>query len=469
MDDTTNLYLELLKRALTGLLIDDPNAVVRNSNGTIGTVAESRKIGRDHPENALTMIGLQWLENIQACVQTVLRQGIPGDLVETGVWRGGATIFMRALLKAHGDSARRVWVADSFEGVPPPNTEAYPMDGVSHMHEQEHLRVSLEQVQANFAKYDLLDDQVCFLKGWFKDTLPTAPIQQIAVLRLDGDLYESTLDALMHLYPKLSIGGYVIVDDYGALEMCKLAVDNYRSLYGITAPIHQIDWTGAYWRRTGDELAPAPQLFLEDHLDLPARDILTIIQRHLTHHQTYFGIRSLKSPTDWWTYQEIIYEQRPDIIIEIGNYHGASTLALAHLCDAMDHGRMIAVDTNHAQVDSRARQHPRITWLEGDAVAMYAAVRAEIQPHERVLIIEDSAHTYQNTLNVLRTYSPLIPSGGYFIVEDSNIHHGILGADALNPYAAIEAFLAENPNFYADRSAEAYFITWNPKGYLRRR
>ena len=93
----------------------------------------------------------------------------------------------------------------------------------------------------------LLDDQVRFLKGWFKDTLPTAPIAQLAVLRLDGDLYESTWDALTHLYPKLSQGGFVIIDDYNH-ESCQQAVHDYRTQHGVDAPILDIDRIGVYWR-----------------------------------------------------------------------------------------------------------------------------------------------------------------------------------------------------------------------------
>ncbi len=107
----------------------------------------------------------------------------------------------------------------------------------------------MEQVQSNFRAYDLLDDQVVFLKGWFKDTLPTAPIEKLAILRLDGDMYESTMDGLNNLYDKLSPGGFCIVDDYG-LPGCKLAIDDYRKEHGITDVMIQVDWTGWYWRKS---------------------------------------------------------------------------------------------------------------------------------------------------------------------------------------------------------------------------
>jgi O-methyltransferase len=195
------------------------------------------------------MIGMERLANLQECVTDIIRSNVPGDLIETGVWRGGACIFMRAVLEAYGDSSRTVWVADSFQGLPPPNPERYPADTGDRLFEEPFLRVSVEQVKANFGKYGLLDDQVRFLVGWFKDTLPKAPVDRIAVMRLDGDLYESTMDALRALYPKLSVGGYVIIDDYGAMTSCRAAVDEFRHEMGISDEMKRIDWTGVFWQR----------------------------------------------------------------------------------------------------------------------------------------------------------------------------------------------------------------------------
>jgi hypothetical protein len=158
---------------------------------------------------------------------------------------------MRAVLKTHGCTDRTVWVADSFRGLPPPNVEQYPQDRGLDLSQEKFLAVSVEQVRANFRKYGLLDERVRFLQGWFKDTLPTAPIEQLAVMRLDGDLYESTMDALTSLYPKLSIGGYVIIDDYGAVPACAQAVTDFRGRHAIRDEVKRVDWTGAYWRRTG--------------------------------------------------------------------------------------------------------------------------------------------------------------------------------------------------------------------------
>jgi len=210
---------------------------------------QARAEGRDWPPEADTMIGLKRLENIEFCVKDVLRNNVLGDLIETGVWRGGGSIFMRAILQACGDPSRTVWVADSFEGLPKPDGRYQQDSGDRHWKSNHTLGISLEQVQANFARYGLLDERVRFLVGWFKNTLPTAPISQLAILRLDGDMYSSTMDALCALYSKVSPGGYIIVDDYGSTPPCKQAVDDFRAEHKITAPIQPVDWTGAFWQK----------------------------------------------------------------------------------------------------------------------------------------------------------------------------------------------------------------------------
>jgi hypothetical protein len=220
----------------------------RPFNGTQPITQDQREDGMIWPGYADTMIGLKRLGNIQDCVEAVLRDGVEGDLIETGVWRGGACIFMRAILAAYEDPYRKVYVADSFAGLPRANPEKYPADTADKHYVQKILAVSQEEVADNFRRYGLLDERVVFLKGWFQDTLPAAPIGKLAVLRLDGDMYGSTMEALTHLYPRLSPGGFCIVDDY-ALNPCKQAVHDYRVENRITAKIEFVDWTGVYWRK----------------------------------------------------------------------------------------------------------------------------------------------------------------------------------------------------------------------------
>ena len=230
-------YLDLLEKTLVGL----PYAQ--------GQELAFRLDGRDWPTVAHSMAGMARLEHLRACVESVVREGIAGDLIETGVWRGGACILMRAVLRAMGDTSRNVWVADSFAGLPKPDAEKYPADAGDTLYAFKELAVSQAQVRENFQRYGLLDPQVQFLEGLFANTLPRAPIEKLSVLRLDGDMYESTMDAITALYPKLSVGGFCIVDDYGAVPACRLAVNDYRRAHGIEAPVGMIDWTGACWRK----------------------------------------------------------------------------------------------------------------------------------------------------------------------------------------------------------------------------
>lgn len=245
---TRELYLDLLIKILTNMIYGDPSIHPAN----VGPFQpEFRSEGRDWPTVAHTMVGLRRLENVRDLAQEVIDQGIPGDFIETGVWRGGCCILIRGVLAANAVTDRKVYVADSFEGLPPPKPHLFPQDAGLNLHLSAELAVSLEQVKANFARYGLLDEQVIFVKGLFQDTLHLLDADPFALIRLDGDLYESTYVALGALYPRLSPGGFVIVDDYGAVPACQSAVSDYRTLMGIEAPIHKIDWTGVWWQKLG--------------------------------------------------------------------------------------------------------------------------------------------------------------------------------------------------------------------------
>lgn len=248
-------YLDLLRQVLTrSLFIEHP------------TQKEIRRLGRDWPADAESMIGDERMRNIQELGTRVLRAGTPGDFMECGVWRGGAAIFMRAML-AHAEycfkrcgegdpeDGRSVWVADSFAGLPAPNAELFPADRGDLHHTQKALAVSQATVEANFRRYGLLDDRVKFLPGFFKDSLP-GPVRELALLRVDADMYESTTQALDFMYPKLAYGGYVIIDDYRNIPNCHQAVNDFRTRHEITEKIEPADsWCAIYWQK----LAPGGQ------------------------------------------------------------------------------------------------------------------------------------------------------------------------------------------------------------------
>lgn len=251
ISDSRELYLDLLKHVLTDtLLATEPNADQDGMEYLQGFINHYIR-GR-----ALTMVPLVRLHNLHRCAVDVIERHVPGDFIETGVWRGGTTIFMRAVLRAYASSDRKVWVADSFEGLPEPDADKYPIEAETHHGKvmssiYDHFAVGLDEVRENFARFGLLDDQVRFLKGWFKDTLPAAEVSQLSVMRLDGDYYESTHDALLHLYPKLSPGGYVIVDDYGedTWTYCRRAVDDFRDKEGLDQPLMRVDSKCFYWQK----------------------------------------------------------------------------------------------------------------------------------------------------------------------------------------------------------------------------
>jgi O-methyltransferase len=211
---------------------------------------EGRRSAYELPPGIMTMIGRQRLDNVRDCIVDVIERQVPGDLIETGVWRGGTTIFMRGILEAYGDVDRRVFVADSFQGLPPPDADAYPADEGLDFHLHPILAVDAAAVRENFERYGLLDDRVILLEGWFADTLPRLTDEHFAVVRLDGDLYESTMDAIVHLYPRLSVGGWLIVDDYNDIDACKAAITDYRADHGITDEIIEIDFSGVCWKKT---------------------------------------------------------------------------------------------------------------------------------------------------------------------------------------------------------------------------
>jgi len=276
MNNSINLkYIDLVKKSVSASLYEEstwkkldvtssksqsPFAYIRKTirnrfikfaakNSVYLVKADPRKVNQSQkggfwPLFGYSMAGLPRLNNTQWCMEQAIMGNVPGDFIETGAWRGGMVILMRAVLEAYNVKDRKVWVADSFEGMPKPknSSDGWDLSSISY------LNVSLEDVKQNFEKFGLLDEQVHFLKGWFCDTLPYAPIEKIAVLRLDGDLYSSTMDALKSLYHKVSNGGFVIVDDYNSWPACRAAVSDFLHDIGESPVIEKIDEEAVFWK-----------------------------------------------------------------------------------------------------------------------------------------------------------------------------------------------------------------------------
>jgi O-methyltransferase len=272
MADYRDAYLTLLKSVLLGMTqietelrcfyLQDCLAGTRTYSyqdlfnirpamtADLSGLEQAKRVGNLHRDKinqfALTMIGEARLDNVRQLVEQACADSVPGDFVEAGVWQGGASLFARAVLDSLAETGRLVWLADSFQGLPKPSL---PQDTRYDLSSLPELSVGADQVRENFRRLHIDLTRVRFLEGWFRDTLPVAPIHQIAVLRLDGDLYESTMDTLTHLYPKVSVGGFVIIDDHGAFPPCAWAVADYRRDHDIRSPLVTIDWAGVYWRK----------------------------------------------------------------------------------------------------------------------------------------------------------------------------------------------------------------------------
>jgi len=287
-------YLELVKAGITGSLdTESPEVFSHTKENAINN------INRPQSDMIRTLIGEARLANIRECVRSVIRDGVEGDFLEAGCWRGGAVLFMKACLKVETfknpeAGKRRVFGADLFKDskkmsplqavvakavgymsfalpwfvlnwfvnkmIPIFPVERY--DDATIMHYMRLARglswtgpkmvfnTGLDDVKEAFRRYRLMDDKVVLMRGWFSDTLPAAPVQKLAVLRADGDFYRSTMDIFNNMYHKLSVGGYCIVDDYNAHPECRRAVDEFRTTHGIHEPIIEVDGEAVYWRKT---------------------------------------------------------------------------------------------------------------------------------------------------------------------------------------------------------------------------
>jgi len=238
-DDIDNLIYDLM-----GFNSKPLKRLREVGNGTVAIEDSDEFLrwkGMDCPADGYTMIGYKRLRNIYDLLKHALDNNLPGSFIETGVWKGGASILAAHVLKGTG---RKVYVCDSFRGLPKPDTK-YPVDQNCHLFEQAHLRISKQDVMNNFQKFGLLNDNVVFVEGFFEDTLPTIK-DVFSLIRLDGDMYGSTWCALENLYPQLTSGAGCIIDDW-ILTPAREAVYDYRTQIKEEAPIVDIDGIGVYW------------------------------------------------------------------------------------------------------------------------------------------------------------------------------------------------------------------------------
>jgi len=183
----------------------------------------------------------------------------------------------------------------------------------------------------------------------------------------------------------------------------------------------------------------------------------------------WLGVPTQKCPLDLWIYQELLHEQRPDLIVETGTAHGGSALYMACVCDQLGRGEVVTVDIY--PIEGRPR-HDRVTYVTGSSTApeVTAEVERLAEGRDRVLVILDSDHARDHVLEELRIYGGLVSPGSYLVVEDTNVNgHPVFREHGPGPMEALDVFLAETDEFEIDAAREKFFLTFNPRGFLRKR
>jgi len=210
------------------------------------------------------------------------------------------------------------------------------------------------------------------------------------------------------------------------------------------------------------------------YVHVPERVIAAYHRWYHAHGETTFnntrwmGVPVQKCPLDAWIYQEIFFETRPDVLVEMGAYKGGSSFYYAHLFDLLKHGRVITVD-----IEDYAGKptHERVQFLLGSSVSEETAARIAklIRPGERVMVSLDSDHRKDHVAKELALYSPLVSPGNYLVVEDTHFNgHPILPRFGPGAMEAVGEFVASHPEFVIDSSREKFGMTFNPRGWLKR-
>lgn len=240
-DANRDAYIDLIKRTITNYTYLGGEASPQSFRSVTHYDVPNAQWKIEPLARPATLLTRNQLDLIERCVVTVQERGVAGDFIEAGVWRGGVIILLRALLNAYGIADRKVFAADSFAGIPK-NARAVG-DPVDQWPDR--WIASQEDVRQNIKRFGLLDGRVKFVPGFFADSLKTLENEKFALMRLDSDSYDSVEESLVYLYPLLSSGGIVIIDDWH-LVGCKQAVLNYRTRHGIKAELKMFDGN-AYW------------------------------------------------------------------------------------------------------------------------------------------------------------------------------------------------------------------------------
>ena len=182
----------------------------------------------------------------------------------------------------------------------------------------------------------------------------------------------------------------------------------------------------------------------------------------------WLGTRTAKCPLDLWVYQEILFNLRPDVIIECGTYCGGSALYLASICDFLNKGRIVTIDVLE---DKNRPNHKRITYLIGSSTSgeIVDKVKSLISGKEKVMVILDSEHHKEHVINELRIYNKFVTKDSYLIVEDTNLNgNPVIPGYGAGPMEAVDEFLKENSDFVIDTNKEKFYLTFSPSGYLKK-
>ena len=241
VSDMQKAYIDLITRTITNFAYLGGQSGFRKFNFEHVYDTENARWRTDMDSRPLTLLNKEQLDLLETLVESLEARGVPGDYIEAGVWRGGVIVLLRALIKAYAIPDRRVFAADSFSGIPQNKYFRHdPVDAWS-----DRWIASLKEVQNNIRRFGLLDDRIVFVAGLFADSLPALAGDRFALIRLDSDSYESVATSLDHLYPALSEGGVLLIDDWHLIP-CQMAVANYRKHHGIEDPIETVAGN-AYW------------------------------------------------------------------------------------------------------------------------------------------------------------------------------------------------------------------------------